>query len=89
MSDYLAANPGAIPGAVPGGLPGLAQGTGVRLGEGGRDQEFAPLALGRGQAGAINVTQHNTFVGGDVPTTTQMDAINRKLGIMIGLEGRR
>ena len=37
----------------------------------------------------MSIVQNNSFVGGDVPTVSQLDAQNRKLGIRIALSGRR
>ena len=89
VSDYLAAHPEAIPGMAPGGIVSASPGgTIVRLGEGIHDEAVVPLD-GRATSGGLVVNQENTFYGGDVPTITQLDAQNRKLGIRIGLWGRR
>jgi hypothetical protein len=68
------ANGGIVPGPI--GVPRLAV---VHGGE-----EISPRPRGH-----MSIVQNNTFVGGEVPTTTQLDAQNRKLGIRVALAGRR
>jgi len=43
----------------------------------------------RATGGGISVSQNVTFVGGDIPTVTQLDAASRKLAIRVRNLGRR
>ena len=92
ISDYFGAHPEAIPGRRSAGGP-VSAGSPYIVGERGREL-FVPAASGTivptgGKYGShMSIVQNNQFVGGDVPTVTQLDAQNRKLGIRVALSGR-